>query len=449
MICCFVPGETVYVPQWEDVASGLIFAVPAARVGLRVEAGWAEFKIVEVRRDSLTCQGQDGKVYTVFMTSAWSTRGVEEPFSDDEERRGHCVNCGISENQRERTWINGIPFCAECEKRLPVCPQCGERITFGMTRIPEEACEGWHSCDNRECAHHGENRLRTLPECLTCYNARLAAERKALRRGNCIKAYSYKPAPVFLTAENEEVESLYYGFEIEMDSGDTAKCAPQDIARVGLEELGRVCYFKRDSSLSRGVECVTHPMSRKAAEKFFASEGWKLFRKYAKEKGFDGDRDTCGLHIHTSKEYYEKNNNLTGKMLLFFEWHWPELVKFSRRTQEDLDRWASRYRSIEETDKEGGAEEKARGEDSRYRAINLKPENTVEFRMFRGSLDETIILATLELLHALHETLPSLGWEELREMSWENWLEKFQGYPYLRKYLEKRGALNVSDDERV
>ena len=61
--------------------------------------------------------------------------------------------------------------------------------------------------------------------------------------------------------------------------------------------------------------------------------------------------------------------------------------------------------------------------------------------MFRGSMDETTILATLELLHALHETLPSMGWEELREMSWENWLEKFQGYPYLRKYLEKGGLL--------
>ena len=68
------------------------------------------------------------------------------------------------------------------------------------------------------------------------------------------------------------------------------------------------------------------------------------------------------------------------------EKHWDELLKFSRRTPRQLQRWAARY-DYKEQPKEilDNAKVGATG-NGRYSCINLENTNTIEFRMFRGTL---------------------------------------------------------------
>ena len=54
------------------------------------------------------------------------------------------------------------------------------------------------------------------------------------------------------------------------------------------------------------------------------------------------------LHVHVSRlafgETEEQQDTAIARVLYFFEKHWEELLKFSRRTQHQLDQWASRLR---------------------------------------------------------------------------------------------------------
>lgn len=51
---------------------------------------------------------------------------------------------------------------------------------------------------------------------------------------------------------------------------------------------------------------------------------------------------TCGLHIHVSRRAFgtteEQQDACIARILYFFEKHWEELLKFSQRTQQQLER---------------------------------------------------------------------------------------------------------------
>ena len=104
--------------------------------------------------------------------------------------------------------------------------------------------------------------------------------------------------------------------------------------------------------------------------------------------------------------------------MFFVESHWNELLKFSRRTEANINRWASRY-GISTTAKDTykNAKDKHMG---RYVAVNLENCNTIEFRIFRGTLNYKTFVATLQLIdeicyHAINSTdkmLEAMSWSE-------------------------------------
>lgn len=108
---------------------------------------------------------------------------------------------------------------------------------------------------------------------------------------------------------------------------------------------------------------------------------------------------TCGLHCHVSRaalgDSYEEQEDVIARILYFFEKHWNELVRFSRRTQNQLERWASRY-GYQDSPKE--ILKKAKGGYGRYGCVNLCNDSTIEFRMFRGTLKWNTLIATLQLI---------------------------------------------------
>ncbi len=67
--------------------------------------------------------------------------------------------------------------------------------------------------------------------------------------------YSYKPDPIFRGNGKR-----YFGVELEIDNGgkdDDNACELLDTANRDCENI----YIKTDSSLSDGLEIVTHPMT--------------------------------------------------------------------------------------------------------------------------------------------------------------------------------------------
>ena len=116
------------------------------------------------------------------------------------------------------------------------------------------------------------------------------------------------------------------------------------------------------------------------------------------------------------------------------EKHWEELVKFSRRTQKQLERWAARY-GYKDSPKE--ILKTAKGGFGRYVCLNLTNDETVEFRIFRGTLKKNTILASLQLIDRICDMALLLSDEELKNMSWTTFVSGCT-QPELVQYLKER-----------
>ena len=72
-------------------------------------------------------------------------------------------------------------------------------------------------------------------------------------------------------------------------------------------------------------------------------------------------------------------------------------MKFSRRTQRQLERWAARY-GFKEQPMEILDHAKKGYHGGRYTCVNLQNRDTIEFHMFRGTLKYNTLIATLQLV---------------------------------------------------
>ena len=117
------------------------------------------------------------------------------------------------------------------------------------------------------------------------------------------------------------------------------------------------------------------------------------------------------------------------------EKHWNELLKFSRRTNRQLERWAARY-GYKDTPKEMMDHAKSYHY-GRYTCVNLTNEDTVEIRIFRGTLKYNTLAATIQLTDHLCDVVTCLNDEELRARSWAEFIAGVTE-PELIQYLKER-----------
>ena len=322
----------------------------------------------------------------------------------------YCAHCG------ERIWReaeNGPPLCRTCQGELyTTCEACGSPIAFSSAYYDEE------------------DEDQEYPYCWVCFNR--------IHAGKEIHEYSYKPAPIFY---GEGVR--YFGVELELDcAGEDSENACQIMRRVNCEK--ELIYCKHDGSLDNGFEIVTHPMT---LDYHCHSMPWRDMLDEAVSLGYLSHKaNTCGLHIHVNRtafgETEYQQEAAIARVLYIFEKFWDELLKFSRRTQHQLDRWAARYgykdhpRDILDQAKEGYG----RG---RYYAVNLQNRHTVEFRIFRGTLKYNTLIATLQLVNRICGVAVSMSDEELKALAWTTFAAQIQE-PELIQYLKER-RLYVND----
>ena len=156
--------------------------------------------------------------------------------------------------------------------------------------------------------------------------------------------------------------------------------------------------------------------------------------------------NTCGLHIHVNRdafgETHEEQEKVIERILFFTELHWNELFTFSRRSPYSMNRWAARY-GIEKTGKQI-LDKAKKGNVGRYAAINLCPYQTIEFRLFRGTLKLNTLYATLQLVNKICDTALSMSEAEIEQQSWRDFVMTVTE-PELLKYLKER-QLYVNDE---
>lgn len=214
----------------------------------------------------------------------------------------------------------------------------------------------------------------------------------------------------------------FYGVELEVECG----CDCEKKAERVQSLLGDFAIIKEDGSIDAGFEIVTRPAS--LAKQI---ELWQPFFERGTKGLSSFNTKTCGLHVHCSRRPLTQLQ--IAKVVCFV--NAAHNRKFmSALANRTSSRWAAYH-----------AKRLAEGNKTnpeRYEAVNLQNRNTIEFRIFKGTLKKESVFKAIEFCDALiHFCEPAS--RSLRDtMSRVKFLEYVFGnrkqWPHLAAWIESR-----------
>lgn len=284
-------------------------------------------------------------------------------------------------------------YCPDCAKKHSVhCNCCGQNV------LKSEMTE-----------YEGEKM------CYVCKR-----EKESLYTRVCDYHDHKDEQPIFFSLESNSTSPLFLGIELEVDYKDQYASSDHDENAFNAMQLfpKKFIYCEEDGSLNNGFELITQPATVEYHKSIMRTYK-KAFRQLVSNKYRSHNTSTCGLHIHFNRSFFEKDENLyVERLLSFTDKYWDNMVKFSRRKMRGLNNYAAKY---SKAPKEVVAD-MVKGHSDRYRAINLSNEDTIEFRIFRGTLNTNTFFATIELVESIvnavvnaesDEAFGNLKWEDI------------------------------------
>ena len=350
-----------------------------------------------------------------------------------------CEHCGAELTEESACHFQGNIYCADCLDELTViCDHCMNRIwaddDYGDSSRPlcQDCFDRYYArCDNcgRVIPYDEVNYIDDDDDRPLCYECYTGEERNA----RIIHDYYYKPSPIFYGKGPR-----YFGVELEIDEGGESEDNATEILAAGNAVDPEILYAKHDGSLNYGLELVTHAAS---LDYHMDRIPWPNILDTARRLGYRSHQpSTCGLHVHVSRDAFgetrAEQEPCIARILYFVEKHWEELLKFSRRTPRQLERWAARY-GLKENPADILDHAKKGYHAGRYTCVNLENSDTIEFRMFRGTLKLNTLLATLQMVNRICDVALFMSDEEVKAMSWTTFVSGCT-QPELVQYLKER-----------
>jgi hypothetical protein len=299
------------------------------------------------------------------------------------------------ERQTSRGIVEDVCVCEDCEENsaaLRSCDFCSETYISSRAYHPWASCvcrscsEDAYSCDDCGCILHSEdthsdhNGDGTYCEgCIPEYDDEDDCDDDECEDSSRIYCASQKISSKLFGARADL--KLGIELEVECERGSRADCA-DDAWRLFADQY---VIFKDDGSLNNGFEIVTRPASletHKAELKDFLDKRPVALRSH--------DTKTCGLHIHLDRA--SLSDLQIGKIAAFL---------YCASSQSFVNYIAGRKpngycaRDLGDSVAKG-----AMPKSCRYYAVNIC-DNTVELRLFRGTLKRETLYARLEFAHAV------------------------------------------------
>jgi hypothetical protein len=383
----------------------------------------------------------------------------------------HCSNC-------DRNTAEALcSTCHECEEccACAVCARsrCGARVETVCDRCDrcEECCEcAWCAACQEHVEYTCGNCERCEENCCECSYCEACQERHNSETDfcsecsscedncNCTKAiYDYNTDVMdHLQFQGTPESGLYLGAELEVqvETGGVS-----DKAEAWNAAAGDFSILKYDGSVSHGFEVVTAPCSLAVhAEKW--TELLNQRDMVRGLKSWNSERACCGMHVHVSRAPISP---LTlGKLLVFINSDTTEapIVALAGRNS---DHWAQRspkkltghlYRCIQcgtlrkarsnpccKKCKQGYYADRVEPNTGRYQALNLQNEDTIEFRIFRGTLLLEHVLANIQFCDAVVRWCMQCSIQECESWSsfWAYVTKHQKIYKQLISYMATKG----------
>lgn len=336
----------------------------------------------------------------------------------------HCEHCGYWAQDLQTVNTGDCAgdterWCADCVENDAVeCDECGElwsedaivctdaydhdgnRVVMNL--CPDCISDHYYTCSNCNDLVH-EDAVEWSddddPLCPDCYGELCSKK---------LKPYGKTYATHFFDAGGYDrcaSAGLYMGVELETEA--TATCDPEALAERLCDAVGDdKIECKYDGSLTYGCEIATQPMSPSYHLSADFSPWTKVIDVCRAEGATSYDNGECGLHIHLSREFFERDGvarstyeYVLSRLMTLYCDQWKA---FSRRKDFGwcrIEPISERPRVTTET--LWDAVDKWHEPGTRYAAINTANSHTIEWRLCRGSLNPETIRATLEMAAGL------------------------------------------------
>jgi hypothetical protein len=315
-------------------------------------------------------------------------------------------------------------WCESCtESRAYFCDACEEYNSHGTSYVTDRGEHWCTDCTDRgaywcdDCEEYNSDGCDRCSEDTDSHGNRL------------IHDYSYRPDAIFHSTDKNE--RLFFGLEIEVEAWDSKSDSAMHAYQLESMDLA---YLKNDGSLNNGFEIVTHPMSHD----FFkneASDFWSVLEDLRSKNGVrvkSWDTRTCGLHIHISRTGFNGGAHMHRFLNLVYSN--PDFYStLAGRTSDQWAKFTDIYRREYKRDANGerifhqdyGYEietkrtfkhklDTERNSD-RYSAVNTLNRETLEMRIFRGSVNGDTIKSQLDLAHASVEYTRNLTVQDVTQ----------------------------------
>lgn len=301
---------------------------------------------------------------------------------------------------------------------VPVCSECG-------APFPNRTLNGTLICD--ECYH---NRFTRCDRC-----GRTVARSETIN-GCCedcalhhwITQYHRDTPPLDFFGDTHNNAVPYLGVELEVAYGGESNDTVRQILPLINSRERLFMYCSHDSSLEDGFENITQPATLEYHESI-ENKYKAVFHKLRELDYLSHDTPCCGMHVHFNRNFYPSNReeSCIARLCFMFEHFWKELLLFSRRVNKKMRYCRKINMSVNDFIRRSN---RSSGHDWHYYALNLANESTIEFRIFRGTLNINTFMATLELVNNMIIYSRDKSNEEIQHMRFEELLttDRLRGY---------------------
>lgn len=313
---------------------------------------------------------------------------VKYPYYYEKLGVGVCSCCGNT--AIPKVTIGGVDYCDRCyNEKFTSCSRCGKIVKRG-----EEVRD---RNDYALCSECGK-RHWVLPY------------------------HGYYPKVEFY-GDNKDNSVPYMGFELEVDcGGEDNKKVAKIMPLLNNEESGKIfAYCSHDGSLQNGFEIITQPATMQYH--YSISDVYNRAIQKLKAMGYAShETTTCGFHVHFNRNFFGNQNECIRRLIFMTEKFWNELCIFARRPERRLGHYAKKVSDSMEIKEYMEKANRSGKHEYHYYAVNIANNDTIEFRMFRGTLNLNTIMATLQLVNNMAVVAKTKTMDEIKVMRFDDLL---------------------------
>ena len=335
-----------------------------------------------------------------------------------------CYDCGDIVHNDDGRYIEDRDYyvCSDCADNYYECYECGNLYS-------EDCIHEYHGryycdeCYNECCNIIGDYHDRDIGINFKCTEK------------------DFEDDTIFANKNVSRIADnmLKFGMEIEVENnGGTGN---NEMARMIRDKFPHLeLVFEEDGSLDSGFEIITQPMTMSYIREH--KEDFKeLCEMLSKHDFVSHNAGSCGQHIHFSRCFFEDNDDkYVGNLLAFFERYKNEIYKFSRR---DGTRWCSWVSDNAGYDKKYYKSSKilydyAKSNTGHGVAINLEHSETIEIRVFRGTLKYETMMSNFEFVNALVHIIKE---KPIRQINFDKVIN-YAGNEFIQNYCMEKSIYN-------